>query len=444
MAQQQSRRLGSILFRGAFRILSSHQGALPSSFILSRSFTGSKLFVGGLSYRTDEEGLKNAFASHGEVADVRIITDRESGRSRGFGFVTYLAESDAETALSKMDGHVLDGRIIRVDRASARPPAPRPTAVSSAADGSDSGSGTSSGPPLFESPPPSSPEDWGTIPSFNAEVPQNLESTTPDKSSEDMTNGGDKLSGSSTTSDTSASNQNTSSISTLDGGLPNIESKSEASAVGSSASNISPAASSSSAFDLSNFPAFEESTYEDEPPLPRRRPRPRPRPIPQSSVSNFSFNSPSSEEVRSPFGSSSENGAGIPKAKDQEFDFGLTGIGGNPPQCEPGARPQGGFDINLPAGLKELPPEPPSPPKPKPLFSMFPLRTLPPDDLPYDTPEADNWSDIGKEPPKYDLSMLFGPGKSFIKKDKELHWDPYDFDEDAKLPPEPEATEASA
>lgn len=131
-----------------------------------------KLFVGGLSFRTDEEGLRSAFSSHGDVTDVRIITDRETGRSRGFGFVTYLSESDADTALSKMDGHILDGRVIRVDRASSRTPAPRPL-EGGAVGGFGSGFSVGSDP----SPPASSPEDWGAIPLNVANVPQNAQAS---------------------------------------------------------------------------------------------------------------------------------------------------------------------------------------------------------------------------------------------------------------------------
>lgn len=76
-----------------------------------------KLFVGGLSWGTKEESLRQAFEEFGELAEVKVVTDRDTGRSRGFGFVTYANPDDAEEAVRKMNGVELDGRTIRVDRA---------------------------------------------------------------------------------------------------------------------------------------------------------------------------------------------------------------------------------------------------------------------------------------------------------------------------------------
>lgn len=81
----------------------------------------SKLFVGGLSYSTDDQGLKAAFDSFGNIVEAKVILDRESGRSRGFGFVSYKEEGHASAALSNMDGQTLDGRNIRVSLANERP-----------------------------------------------------------------------------------------------------------------------------------------------------------------------------------------------------------------------------------------------------------------------------------------------------------------------------------
>lgn len=78
-----------------------------------------KIFVGGLSWDTDSTGLKNAFADSGEVVEAKVVQDRETGRSRGFGFVTFQSSSAVEKALT-MSGTELDGRTIRVDRAAAR------------------------------------------------------------------------------------------------------------------------------------------------------------------------------------------------------------------------------------------------------------------------------------------------------------------------------------
>ncbi|MBA0768890.1 hypothetical protein Gotri_017665, partial [Gossypium trilobum] len=82
----------------------------------------SKLFVGGISFQTDDQSLREAFSKYGEVIDARIIMDRETGRSRGFGFVTYTSSEDASSALQALDGQVLHGRQVRVNYANERPP----------------------------------------------------------------------------------------------------------------------------------------------------------------------------------------------------------------------------------------------------------------------------------------------------------------------------------
>ena len=76
-----------------------------------------KLFVGGLSWGTTDSDLKKAFDSFGEVTEAKVVTERDSGRSRGFGFVTFARDEDAKTAISKMHGTSLDGRDITVNEA---------------------------------------------------------------------------------------------------------------------------------------------------------------------------------------------------------------------------------------------------------------------------------------------------------------------------------------
>ena len=76
-----------------------------------------KLFVGGLSWNTTEESFERAFAKFGNVVDAKIITDRETGRSRGFGFVTFSDADSADEAISSMDGAEFDGRTIKVNEA---------------------------------------------------------------------------------------------------------------------------------------------------------------------------------------------------------------------------------------------------------------------------------------------------------------------------------------
>jgi len=79
-----------------------------------------KLFVGSLSWDTTDEGLQEAFAQFGEITEAKVITDRDSGRSRGFGFVTFTDDEAADKAMSAMNGFQLDGRPIRVDVAQDR------------------------------------------------------------------------------------------------------------------------------------------------------------------------------------------------------------------------------------------------------------------------------------------------------------------------------------
>ena len=80
-----------------------------------------KLFVGSLSWNTTSEELQSAFAACGDVVEAKVVTDRDTGRSRGFGFVTYSDAESATRAIEELDGSSLDGRSIRVDRANDRP-----------------------------------------------------------------------------------------------------------------------------------------------------------------------------------------------------------------------------------------------------------------------------------------------------------------------------------
>jgi RNA recognition motif-containing protein len=79
-----------------------------------------RLFVGGLAFTTSTDGLRAAFARFGPVQSAAVMTDRETGRSRGFGFVEMASEEEAEKAISGLNGSSLDGRMIRVDRATPR------------------------------------------------------------------------------------------------------------------------------------------------------------------------------------------------------------------------------------------------------------------------------------------------------------------------------------
>jgi len=82
----------------------------------------SKLFVGGLAWATRDETLRDHFAQCGEVTDAKVILERDTGRSRGFGFVTFADAESASKARESLNGSELDGRSIRVDSATERPP----------------------------------------------------------------------------------------------------------------------------------------------------------------------------------------------------------------------------------------------------------------------------------------------------------------------------------
>jgi len=82
---------------------------------------GKKIFVGGLSWNTNDDTLRQAFERFGNVDEAKVIQDRETGRSRGFGFVTFSSDDGAQSAISGMDGKELDGRTIKVNEAEEKP-----------------------------------------------------------------------------------------------------------------------------------------------------------------------------------------------------------------------------------------------------------------------------------------------------------------------------------
>jgi cold-inducible RNA-binding protein len=79
-----------------------------------------KLFVGGLSWNTTDETLRAAFEPFGTVTEAKVITERDSGRSRGFGFVTFESADAGQQAIEEMDDAELDGRRVRVNEAQER------------------------------------------------------------------------------------------------------------------------------------------------------------------------------------------------------------------------------------------------------------------------------------------------------------------------------------
>jgi RNA recognition motif-containing protein len=78
------------------------------------------IYVGNLSYGMSEDELRQAFAAHGEVSSAKILMDRETGRSRGFGFVEMPNQSEAEAAIAQLNGKDVGGRPLRINEARPR------------------------------------------------------------------------------------------------------------------------------------------------------------------------------------------------------------------------------------------------------------------------------------------------------------------------------------
>jgi len=116
-----STQIGSLVARSAThltRVLQSKSSALNRAFAEAVQAMSTKLFIGGLSWDTTDESLRKVFEEVGPVTSSRVVTDRETGRSRGFGFIEYGDRRDAEDAKDKLNGAEIDGRSIRVDFAS--------------------------------------------------------------------------------------------------------------------------------------------------------------------------------------------------------------------------------------------------------------------------------------------------------------------------------------
>ena len=78
------------------------------------------IYVGNLSYEANEEDLRQAFDAYGQISSVRVITDRDSGRSKGFGFVEMPNDAEAQSAISGLNGQELQGRSLKVNEARPR------------------------------------------------------------------------------------------------------------------------------------------------------------------------------------------------------------------------------------------------------------------------------------------------------------------------------------
>ncbi|KAM0991200.1 hypothetical protein ACFX13_009742 [Malus domestica] len=115
------------------RVLGASSSALHSQFAAIRhnsTLTSPRLFISGLSRLTTDEKLKEAFSPFGQIVDAKVVMDRVSQRSKGFGFITYASVEEAEKAREGMNAKFLDGWVIFVDPAKPREPryAPPPQA----------------------------------------------------------------------------------------------------------------------------------------------------------------------------------------------------------------------------------------------------------------------------------------------------------------------------
>lgn len=81
---------------------------------------GNRLYVGNLSFNANTDSVREAFSAFGEVTDVHVVSDRETGQSRGFGFVTLGTAEAAQKAIREMNGALLDGRALKVNEAEER------------------------------------------------------------------------------------------------------------------------------------------------------------------------------------------------------------------------------------------------------------------------------------------------------------------------------------
>lgn len=104
---------------------------------------GKKLYVGNLAFSATESSINELFSQHGTVDSCRIITDRDSGRSKGFGFVEMATDDEAQKAITALNGREMEGRALTVNE--ARPQAPRSGGFDSSSRDSGGGGGFSRG-----------------------------------------------------------------------------------------------------------------------------------------------------------------------------------------------------------------------------------------------------------------------------------------------------------
>ena len=122
LASTWQRRVGAEgSFGGPFRCYGSLDGARLSAGIeIENKNMGNRLYVGNLSFSATNDTVRTAFASFGDITDVHVVSDRETGQSRGFGFVTMGSADAAQRAIAEMNGAMLDGRALKVNEAEER------------------------------------------------------------------------------------------------------------------------------------------------------------------------------------------------------------------------------------------------------------------------------------------------------------------------------------
>jgi cold-inducible RNA-binding protein len=106
---------------------------------------GSKLYVGNLSYDTTSSDLQQLCAAHGTVQSAEVISDRETGRSKGFGFVQMGSDDEAKAAIAALNGHEVNGRALTVNEAKPREDRPRRSSFSGGGGGGGGGGGRDGG-----------------------------------------------------------------------------------------------------------------------------------------------------------------------------------------------------------------------------------------------------------------------------------------------------------
>ena len=104
---------------------------------------GNKLYVGNLSYNVRDDDLQQAFAAYGHVASAKVMMDRDTGRSKGFGFVEMGSDAEAQAAINGLNGQALDGRAVVVNE--ARPREERPGGFGGGGGGRSGGGGFGGG-----------------------------------------------------------------------------------------------------------------------------------------------------------------------------------------------------------------------------------------------------------------------------------------------------------